>query len=139
MIDFMNYCTTYPVSTIRFQASDMILHCHSDAAYLTEPEARSQAGSHHYMRNKPANKPIHNGSVLDISHILCKVIASAAEAEVGALYVNAQEATVLCNSLDEMGHPQLATPMGTDNSTADGIINGTVKQQHSKAIDMHFY
>jgi hypothetical protein len=139
MTDFMNYCATYPSSTIRYQASDMILHCHSDAAYLTEPEARSRAGGHHYMGNHPTGKPIHNGSVLDISRILRMVVASAAEAEVGALYVNAQEATVLRTSLDEMGHPQPATPIRTDNSTADGIINGTVKQQRSKAIDMRFY
>ena len=29
--------------------------------------------------------------------------------------------------------------MGTDNSTADGIMNVTVKQRRSKAIDMRFY
>jgi hypothetical protein len=28
-----------------------------------------------------------------------------------------------------MGHPQPATPMQVDNSTANGIINNTVKQQ----------
>jgi hypothetical protein len=139
MTDFMNYCATYPNATIRYVASDMILHCHSDAAYLTEPEARSRAGGHHYLGNLPHNEHIHNGSILDISRILKMVVASAAEAEVGALYVNAQEATVLRVSLHEMGHPQPATPIRTDNSTADGIINGTVKQQRSKAIDMRFY
>ena len=29
--------------------------------------------------------------------------------------------------------------MRTDNSTADGIMNGTVKQRRSKATDMRFY
>ena len=38
-----------------------------------------------------------------------------------------------------MGHPQPATPMKTDNSTATGIINKTIKQKKSKAIDMRFY
>ena len=38
-----------------------------------------------------------------------------------------------------MGHPQPATPMKADNSTATGIINKTIKQKRSKAIDMHFY
>jgi hypothetical protein len=140
MTDFLNYCATYPDATIRYQASDMILHSHSDAAYLTEPEARSRAGGHHYLGNHPAtNHPIHNGAILDISRILKMVVASAAEAEVGALYVNGQEVTVLRITLDEMGHPQPPTPIRTDNSTAEGIINGTVKQQQSKAIDMHFY
>jgi hypothetical protein len=38
-----------------------------------------------------------------------------------------------------MGHPQLAAPMQTDNTTAHGILRGTCKQQHSKAIYMRFY
>jgi hypothetical protein len=66
-------------------------------------------------------------------------MSSTAEAEIGALYLNAKEATVIRTTLDEMGHPQPATPMETDNSTACGIMNRTVKQVRSKAIDMHFY
>jgi hypothetical protein len=42
-------------------------------------------------------------------------------------------------ALEEMGHPQPATPMATDNSTASGIATDTVKQKRSKAIDMRFY
>jgi predicted transposase YdaD len=49
---------------------------------------------------------------------------------------------ILCDmrtTLEELGHPQPATPMVTDNSTAAGIANDTVKQKRSKAIDMRFY
>ena len=38
-----------------------------------------------------------------------------------------------------MGHPQPPTPIKTDNTTARGIITGTIKQKRSKAIDMRFY
>ena len=38
-----------------------------------------------------------------------------------------------------MGWPQPATPMTTDNSVSRGILNQTVKQRRSKAIDMRFY
>ena len=38
-----------------------------------------------------------------------------------------------------MGHPKGPTPVQTYNSTASGIINETVKQRRSKAIDMWFY
>jgi hypothetical protein len=38
-----------------------------------------------------------------------------------------------------MGHPQPATPIVTDNSTASGLANDTVKQKRPKAIDMRFY
>ena len=66
-------------------------------------------------------------------------MASAAEAEVGALYMNAQEAVPIRTSLIEMGHPQPATPLKTDNMTAKGIIAGTIKQKRYKVIDMRFY
>ena len=39
----------------------------------------------------------------------------------------------------ELGRYQPATPMRTDNNTVSGIINGTLKQARSKAIDMRFY
>ena len=42
-------------------------------------------------------------------------------------------------ALEELGWPQPSTPMKTDSTTASGIINGTVRQQRSKAIDMRFY
>jgi len=42
-------------------------------------------------------------------------------------------------TLDEMGWPQPATPIKTDNAVAEGIINDKVKQRRSKAIDMRFY
>jgi hypothetical protein len=67
------------------------------------------------------------------------VVDSAAEAEIGALCLNAKEGVNIRNILKEMGHPQLDTPMQTDNTTAHGILCGTGKQQHSKSIDMRFY
>ena len=77
-------------------------------------------------------------------HVLCKilknVVASAAEAEVGGLFRNGQEASVIRNTLDEMGWKQHGpTPIQTDNSTAEGIANNTVKIKRSKAMDMRFY
>jgi hypothetical protein len=38
-----------------------------------------------------------------------------------------------------MGHNQDTTDLTTDNTTADGIINNTVQQKRSKAMDMRFY
>ena len=66
-------------------------------------------------------------------------MASAAEAEVGALYLNAQEVLCIWQCLIELGHLQPATPIKTDNSTAKGILTKTIKQKRSKAIDMQFY
>ena len=41
--------------------------------------------------------------------------------------------------LEEMGHPQPATRIQTDNSTADGVVNSTIQPKRMKAMDMRFY
>jgi hypothetical protein len=69
--------------------------------------------------------------------ILCHVASAASEAEFGALFVNCKEGTIMRKTLDSMGYPQPTTTIVTDNSTANGIANDTIKkQQHSRAIDM---
>jgi hypothetical protein len=35
VIELLNYCKTHPETKIRYHASDMILHIHSDASYLS--------------------------------------------------------------------------------------------------------
>jgi hypothetical protein len=136
----LNYCASHPEATVRFSASKMILNVHSDASYLTEAEARSRAGGHYFMSDTVQTTPKqHNGAVHTVCGILRHVMSSAAEAELGALFVNGKEATVLRQTLMDMGWPQPATPIQTDNSTACGIVNRTVKQQKSRAMDMRFY
>ena len=43
------------------------------------------------------------------------------------------------NTLIEMGHPQPATPVQTNNSFDEGFSNRQVKQRRSKEMDMQFY
>ena len=57
-------------------------------------------------------------------------MASATEAELGALFLNCQEAVPIRIKLEEMGHPQPPTPVQVDNSTALVIATGTIKQPH---------
>ena len=68
-----------------------------------------------------------------------EVLSSAAEAELGALFVNGKESCPIRLCLEDLGHNQPPTPMQTNNNTASGIANDTVKQKRSKAIDMRFY
>jgi hypothetical protein len=49
VIKLLNYCNTHPETKIRYHASDMILHIHSDVSYLSENEATSRAGGFFYM------------------------------------------------------------------------------------------
>ena len=64
---------------------------------------------------------------------------SAAEADIGATFLNAKEALLIRTTLEELGDPQPPTPMQVDNTTSVGFANNTTKQKRSKAIDMHFY
>ena len=59
--------------------------------------------------------------------------------EIAAAFSNAKDATQLRTTLQEMGHPQPATPIQLDNTTAVGFANQNIKQRKSKAIDMRFY
>lgn len=70
---------------------------------------------------------------------MSNVMSSATEAEVGALFHNAQEACPIRTTLEFLGHPQPPTPIRTDNACADGIINETVKSKRSKSMSMRFY
>jgi hypothetical protein len=145
----LNYCATHPDAIVRFHASDMVLHVHSDASYLSEAHARSRAGGYFFLSDKPAQPlatpdptcvpPPLNGPVHTPCTIMRVVLSSATEAEMGALFYNAKDAAWLRTTLLDLGHPQPPTPIQTDNACAAGIINDTVKQRRSKAIDMRFY
>ena len=66
-------------------------------------------------------------------------MSSASEAETGAGYYNARQLLPLCQTLIELVHPQEATPLQLDNQSATQILNDTVSQKRSKAMDMRFY
>jgi hypothetical protein len=137
---FLDYAATHPNAIVRFHASDMQLHIHSDASYLSEPKSRSRAAGHFYLGNHATGPPMtNNGAILSPTGILRHVVSSAAEAEFGGLFVNSKEGTVVRAILADMGWPQDPTIITTDNSTAAGITNDTIKQNRSKAMDMRFY
>mmetsp|Transcript_12589 Transcript_12589/g.18094 ORF Transcript_12589/g.18094 Transcript_12589/m.18094 type:complete len:80 (+) Transcript_12589:80-319(+) len=79
---------------------------------------------------------MHKGAISVTSNIMTEVSSSSAEAK---LFHNGKDACPMGIALQEMGHPQPATPIVTDSSTAARIANDDIKQKRSKAIDMQFY
>ena len=77
-----------------------------------------------------------NGAIHNIAEIMKAVMSSAAEAEMGALYINTRKAVKERNILEELGHKQPPTPIQTDNSTAEGIVNNRVQPKRTKAMDI---
>jgi hypothetical protein len=85
------------------------------------------------------DKKLTNGAILIVSKVLKHVMSSAGEAKIGAVFINAKEGAVLRKTLEELGHPQPPTSMETDNTTATGYSNRTIKQKRTKAMDVRFY
>jgi hypothetical protein len=132
----LDYLATHPDATIRYHASNMILNIHSGASYLSVSNARSRLGGLFFLGNKSPEQETLNGSILNVASVIKNVVASAAESEVVACFHNAQSGAPLRVTLTELGHTQPPTPLRTDNSTAFGILNETIKQKRSKAMDM---
>ena len=134
----LDYLASQEEAVLTYSASDMILAVHSDAGYLNEPKAKSRAGGHFFLSNN-TDIPPNNGAILNIAHIIKHVMSSATEAELAALYISAREAVYIRIILNEMGHKQPPTPVQTDNSMAEGVINSKVQPKRTKAMDMRFH
>ncbi len=131
-------CASQEDAIISYKASKMILAVHSDAGYCNEKKSRSRAGGHFFLTDDDKN-PRNNGAILTIATIIKAVMSSSAEAELGALYLNAREAVYLRQILTEMGHPQPRTPIQTNNSTAESVVNNKIQPKRTKAMDMRFH
>jgi hypothetical protein len=134
----LDYVATDPEAILTYESSDMILAIHSDASYLSKASARSRVGGHFFCSSDVSDPP-NNGAVLNISKILKAVMSSAAEAELGVIYINANEAVPMRQLLAEMGHKQPKTPIQTYNISACGVVNHNIQPRCTKAMDMRFH
>ena len=88
---FLDYSATHQDTILTYKANDMVLVVHRDASYLSEPKARNQAGGF-FPLSSDCDSPANNGAVLNLAQLNKDVMSSTAEAELGALYINAREA-----------------------------------------------
>ena len=138
----LDFAATYPNAKVCYHASDMIIHVDTDAAYLVMPNAKSRIAGYFYLSSKPKSPgdpvPL-NGAILVECTTIKHVVSSAAEAECGGCFHNAQKAIPIRIALQDLGHPQPKTPIKTDNSTAEGFANKSMRQKRSKAWDMRYH
>ena len=83
----------------------MILAAHSDSGLNNKSKAHSRAGYHIFLSEDDPT-PEWNGSILTISQIIKFLMSSAAEAELGALYITFKEMVSIRQKLIEMGWKQ---------------------------------
>jgi hypothetical protein len=75
----LDYVVTHPDATIRYHASDIILHFHSDTSYLSVSSALSCLGGMLLCVKKLQQEDTLNGSILNLVSVINNVVASAAE------------------------------------------------------------
>ena len=83
--------------------------------------------------------PKNNGAVLNLANIIKNVMSSAAEAKIGALFINSRQAIPARRLLEEMGHVQPPTPIQTDNTTALGFVTKNLNPKATKSTDMRYW
>jgi len=117
----LNYCATHPDATIQYHASNMILWIHSNASYLTAPKGQLCTTGYHFLSTRPTMMPTvadppppDNGPIDVLCQIMHLVLASAAKAKLGTLFLSAKHACPLCIALQELGHDQPTTVIQTE-------------------------
>ena len=103
----------------------MIFAAHADAGFHNEFRGCSRAGVHIFLSDNDP-EPRWNGPVLTIAQMIKFVMTSAAEAELGALFITNKEMIPLRYNLSEMGCAKPPSPVKTDNSTAEGVVNNKI-------------
>ena len=134
----IDYAATHPDAAVTYWSSNMVMAAHSDASYLSETKSRRRAGGNFFMASDIA-VPENNGTVHTVAQIIKTVMSSAAEAEIGELYINCRKEIPARHLLEAMGHRQPPTPMQTDNSTALGVVPNKIQPKRTKAMDMRFH
>jgi hypothetical protein len=103
---------TLPTSRKHLLTVALVVFSSSVHVLLTPPKCQRPTPSHH-----PKNWAIHI-----INSIMQNAMASAMEAELGALFHNACDDIPLCTTLIEMVHEQSSTSIQTDNACHKHII-----------------
>ena len=83
--------------------------------------------------------PENNGAVHTFAQMIKNVMSSAAEAELGVLYINFCEAIQVRHLIEAMGHNQPPIPMQTENSIALGVVTNKIQPKRTKAMDIRFH
>ena len=90
-------------------------------------------------QNFKTYNPKMNGLIYILCKIMKNIVAYAAEAEFGTIFLNGQEAVPIRTTLEQTKWPQPPPPFQVDNYTAICIAKRQIKQKIPKVFDMIFY
>jgi hypothetical protein len=121
-----------------FTMPAILLVAHANEGFCNETKGHSQVGVHIFLAEDDPY-PRWNGAILTVAQIIKFVMVSAAEAELGVLFVAAQKILPLCQTLITMGWSQPPMPIQTDNTMAVGVVNKTLVSNKLKSMDFCFH
>jgi hypothetical protein len=93
----------------------------------------------HFFLSSDTTVPPNNVVILNIAQIIKNIMSSATEVKLAGLYIMACEAIYIRTILEVVSHAQPPTPLQTNKTMADGVINGKVQPKQIKAMDMIFH
>ena len=116
MANLLNYLNSNPQAEIQHRASAIQLAIHSYASYLSVAQAITRSSEVHFLTEgspEPKNPEdfvtTTNGILLFVCKIMRNIMALAAKAEYGTIFINAQTGVPIRATLSEMGWPQGST------------------------------
>ena len=66
-------------------------------------------------------------------------MSSALEAEMGAIFITAQEMVAMINTLEEMEWTHPKSPIQIDNFSVSGVVNNTIVLSKIKTMDRRLH
>ena len=134
----LNYSATYPTDGILYCSINMVLCAHSDIGFHNKSKGLSRANTHIFLsENVPM--PNWNNPVLTLAQIINFFLSSTSKAELGVLFITAQEMVSTRNTLEEMRWPQPKSTIQTDNSYAAGVVNNKNFSRKIKTMDRRLH
>jgi len=132
----LDYAVSRTSAKVHYRASGIQLYAHSNASYLSVPNAKVALRVSFSSPTNPktrTNPPKHclplNGSLHVICKILCNVTGYTAESEIAATYLMAQESVYIVTTLAELDHPQGAVLIQVNKTNCIRFVNNTIKQR----------
>lgn len=127
----LDYIMNYPSDGLSYYASHMILATHFRCKFPQQIKVQKPGQGPYF----PHGRQTHTQAQWSNPRIIKFVMASAAEAELTALFITAQEMVPLQQTLIEMHWPNHNSPIQS-YSTVVGFTNDTIVGQQVKMMDM---
>jgi hypothetical protein len=130
----LDYISTQQEAIITYRANDMLLSVHSIAGYCNKKKGTKPSRWPLLLFKPQLHPPEQQNNPYDCNnHQKCDVISG--RSRTGGPIPQCKRVYVR-QILREMGHPQPPTPIQTDNTIVEGVVNNIAQPKHTKAMNI---